>query len=147
MESKISSPKRLIIARFDEGDDLVLSLKQCATLHNIKAGWLSGIGALKEISFGLYANKAHRSIKREADHCFEIISLSGNISIKEGELLVHAHITVADDKEGCAFGGHLLEGSKVYPFAEVFIQECDADIRRVLDERINLWAMKLKGHS
>jgi predicted DNA-binding protein with PD1-like motif len=62
--------------------------------------------------------------------------------MKEGDLLIHAHITIADE-EGLAFGGHLLEGCKIYPFAEVMIQEINTVIHRQFDPKTNLWPINL----
>lgn len=130
---------RTIIARFDAGEDLLLSLKACAVKHGVKAGWFGTIGGLKELAFGLYSSKEHRVIRKSAKECFEILPTIGNISIKEGDILIHAHINVADESEGLSLGGHLIEGCKVFPFAEVFITECDADLKRNHDKTTNLW--------
>ncbi len=142
MKFTISNPKRLIIARLDEGDDLLKSLTTLAEKNNIKAGWFGMIGGLKRFAYGLYEDGKYRNIVKEARHCFELLPTFGNISIKEGKVLIHAHIAASDEKEGAMFGGHLMEGCKIYPFAEVFMQECDADVGRTFDPKTNLWPMK-----
>lgn len=143
METVVTKPKRLIVARFDKGEDLILTLKKCAKENKINAGYFSVIGGLKEFAFGLYEDKKYRNVRMTAKHCFELLATVGNISIKEGDVLIHAHIAACDE-DGHALGGHLIEGSTVYPFAEVFIQECDANIDRAFDPTTNLWSMKLK---
>lgn len=141
MESVACTPKRMIVARFDAGEDLLVALRECAEKHGVRAGWFGVIGGLKEIAYGLYEQGEYRIIRKIAKHCFELLPTVGNISIKEGEVLIHAHINVSDEEEGRSFGGHLIEGSKVFPFAEVFIHECDAHIGRRYDASTNLWPM------
>jgi predicted DNA-binding protein with PD1-like motif len=49
----------------------------------------------------------------------------GNISIKDGKPMVHAHVTLADG-EGRAYGGHLAAGTPVFA-CEFAIHEYTAD--------------------
>ena len=65
-----------------------------------------------------------------------------NITVKEDEVMIHAHLTAADEHDGTSFGGHLMEGSIVFPFAEVYIQEFDSIIEREFNPKINLWPIK-----
>lgn len=144
MKSIVCSPKKTIFARFDEGDDLILSLKKCAEQHNIKTGWFNLIGGLKEFAYALYEKGEYRNIHERATHCFELLPTFGNITQKEGETLIHAHIIASDEDAGVAKGGHLIEGCKIYPFAEVLIQEIDAVIDRSYDKNTNLWPVRFE---
>ena len=69
----------------------------------------------------------------------EILSLIGNISLKDDKPFVHAHITLAD-QEGRAWGGHLAEGTKVFA-GEFVIQEylTEKPLVRHLDEETGLF--------
>lgn len=134
--------KRTIIARFDEGEDLLKTLKECSEKNNIKCGWFNIIGGLKIFTYGLYENGEYRKISKEAKHCFELLPTFGNITLKEGGTLIHAHINASDEDQGASYGGHLMEGSIIYPFAEVFIQECEGTVERTFDKKTNLWPMK-----
>lgn len=142
MKTKLCSSKRTVFARLDAGDDLLLSLKQCATEHGIRSAWFSVIGGLKELAYGLYEQGQYKNIHRTAKHCFELLPTFGNITQKEGDVLVHAHVIAGNEDDGGAFGGHLLEGSKIYPFAEVVMQEVDITIGRDFDPKLNLWPMR-----
>lgn len=139
-----TNSKRTIIARIDEGEDLLLSLQKLAEENGIRTGWFSVIGGLKKLSFGLFENGSHHNIIKEAKRCcFELLPTSGNISIKEGKTFAHCHVIASDEETGAASGGHLMEGSIVYPVAEVYMQECDTEIVRELDPQTKFWPMKL----
>ena len=49
----------------------------------------------------------------ELNKNLEITSLTGNISLRDDEPMVHAHITVSDS-DGRTFGGHLAPGTIVF---------------------------------
>ncbi|MCX5781691.1 MAG: DNA-binding protein [Elusimicrobia bacterium] len=113
---------RLFIGRFEYKDDLLASLNKFCRKNNIFAGIFSLIGAVQNAKLGYYDQKRKRykncvSLNKK----LEIVSCSGNISLKEKKPFVHAHIALADLR-GKTFGGHLMEGTKVFA-AEFFIQE------------------------
>jgi predicted DNA-binding protein with PD1-like motif len=143
MESKVCKPKKLIVARLDAGEDLLLSLQKLAEERDVKGGWFSVIGGVKRLAYGLFENGTYHNIVREAKRCcFELLPTAGNISVKEGKTFAHCHIIASDEEEGKAFGGHLIEGSIVYPVAEVYMQECDVVIKRIFDSNTKFWPLK-----
>lgn len=75
----------------------------------------------------------------------EILSCSGNISLKEGRPFPHLH-AVMGDKRLRAFGGHLF-ASKVFA-AEVFLREVGGPpLARLPDPEtgLALWPAPFKG--
>ena len=73
----------------------------------------------------------------ELNKKLEIASCMGNISLKDSEIMVHAHIVLAD-WEGKAFGGHLMPGTKIFA-AEFQIQEyVGTELHRGKDEKTGL---------
>lgn len=113
---------RNFIGRFEFQEDLLEALTQFCRTLGIRLGTFSVIGAVTCAKLGYYDQKEKKySGCVELDKKLEISSCSGNISIKDGEIFVHAHITLADF-EGKAYGGHLMPGTKIFA-AEFFIQE------------------------
>ncbi len=69
----------------------------------------------------------------------EIVSCMGNISIKENEPFVHAHIAVSNRK-GEVFGGHILPGCIIAATGEHFLIEAvDVELQRKPDEKTQLY--------
>jgi len=144
MKSIEANQKRLIVVNLKEGDDLYQSILEAAKEHNIRSGFIQGIGGLKVASYGLYRDGALQDQRREAESCFELVSLIGNLSIKENEIYAHIHIEIADTKDtNQCFGGHLQDGSIVFPMAEIAIQEIDVEISRVYNDSFKLWPWNL----
>lgn len=115
--------KNTYLLRLDKGDDLLKTLTEIVKENEIKLATISGLGAVSEVVFGYYDQKEWEYNFIEKKGQFEILSLNANVSIKDGEPMVHAHIMLADDN-GNAFGGHLAEGTKVFA-SEIEIQELD----------------------
>ena len=65
-----------------------------------------------------------------------MLTLAGDIALKDGEPQVHAHVVVGK-KDGTAWGGHLLEGH-VWPTLELVLVESAAQLQRRLDEETGL---------
>ncbi len=144
MDFMACSRGRTFMARFDAGEDLLSSLERFAKENRISAGHFSIIGGLKKLSYGLLGKGGHRVLKYEAERCFEILPTFGNITLKDGEVMIHAHIAAADEEEGVLRGGHLSEGCEIYPFAEVVIEELSPPIHRNYDSSTNLWPLNFK---
>jgi uncharacterized protein len=129
---------RLFLGRFEAGDDLLDSLTGFCKKQNIGLGVFYLIGAVRNAKLGYYdqGQKKYTGCV-ELGKKLEISSCMGNISLKDGEIMVHAHITLAD-MDGKAFGGHLMPGTKVFA-AEFFIQELTgAELVRGKDEKTGL---------
>ena len=133
-ESKIG---RIVFARLSEGEDLLEAITLRAERAKITAGFFILIGALKKAKLGFYREQEYKSI--EISEPVEIVSCVGNVSVKEEELIVHAHISVSNEK-GEAFGGHLLPGCVVSVNAElVLVEAADLRLQRVFDEKTKLY--------
>jgi len=135
LESKLG---RVIFARLFENEDLLEAISNTAKQRGIKAGFFVLIGTLKEAKLGFYRQGEYEPI--QIDEPVEIVSCMGNISLKEEkELVVHAHISVSDEK-GQVSGGHVLPGCIVAATAELVLAEAvDVKLRRKFDEKTKLY--------
>ncbi len=113
---------RSVIGRFQPGEDLLSALTAFCKKHRIRMGVFQVIGAVRNAALGYY----NQDIKKYAecirlDRKMEIISCNGNISIKDYEIFIHAHISLAEH-DGKVFGGHLMGGTEIFA-AEFYIEE------------------------
>lgn len=99
--------------RLTPGQDLFDSIQAFVMKRHVQAGCvLSGVGSLRHARLRL-ADRNHNS---EYDGPFEIVSLTGTLSIYGS----HLHIAIADG-EGRTLGGHFESGCEVYTTAEIVI--------------------------
>ena len=136
--TNLYTPKRIFVGRLGLNDDLLGGVTSICRTNKIYSGHISVIGAVKNAKLGFYdqSKKAYTGcvvLKRK----LEICSMSGNISLKDGEIFVHAHVVLADHS-GKTFGGHLMPGAKVFA-AEYFILELSGKkLHRVKDPSTGL---------
>jgi len=113
--------KRVVVRRLVPGADLLEELNKLVKVEGIELGALSGIGALRKAAVGIFDLEKREYKVNEFDEEMEICALTGNVSLKEGEPFVHAHLALSD-REGRGFGGHLMPGCEVF-VAEVILWE------------------------
>ena len=75
------------------------------------------------------------------DEQLELVSLIGDVTLKDGEPIVHAHAVIGR-KDGTAHGGHLLE-ARVRPTCEAIVTESPVPLEKVLDPESGLALIRL----
>jgi len=132
---------RHFIGRFKTGSDLLGSLTSFCDKENIRLGVFTVIGAVRSAKLGYYDQALNEYTGCvEVDKTLEIASCVGNISLKDSEVFVHAHVTFADHEGNC-YGGHLMPGAKVFA-AEYYIEELEGkELNREHDPEtgLSLW--------
>lgn len=141
--------EKLIVARFNVGDDLLESIKAVVHEHEVKAGMLTVIGAVDRVQYGFYhpQKKSYTNLSweptAESSPALEITSCMGNVALLDDNIVVHAHIIFTGEK-GEIMGGHLLEGCRVNPTAELTLLKAGGILRRKHNEDLNLALLSIK---
>ena len=136
------SANKELIVRLKHDADLVQTMTELARSKGIEAGSFTAIGALKRARLGYYDQKNHEYRELKIDSPHEIASCVGNVSLKDGEPFIHAHVVLADET-GNTKAGHLLEG--VVFAAEVHLRQLEGPrLERKYDEvtGLSLWNME-----
>jgi hypothetical protein len=103
--------------RLKPGQDLFDAIESFAQEKNIEAGCiLSGVGSLTHVTLRF----ANQEVYAEEDGFFEIVSITGTVSIHGS----HLHLSVSDE-EGKTLGGHLVSGCKIYTTVDIVIAVFD----------------------
>lgn len=99
--------------RLKPGQDLLDEIESFVVEKDIQAGCvLSAVGSLTHATLRL----ANRDYFTEYDGHFEIVSMTGTVSVHGS----HLHISISDG-DGKTIGGHLVPGCKVYTTAEIVL--------------------------
>jgi len=127
---------RTLIGRLKKGDDLLESLTLLCSEANVRLGKVQAIGAVSKSAVGFYLQETKEYTTLNYDCHQEIVSLQGNISTKDGEPFVHAHLALSDSHGGL-HGGHLMPGTVVFA-CEYIINEYiseTAEIKNDLEDQ------------
>jgi len=134
--------KRTFIGKLDYGSDLLEELISVCQKEDIYLGKVDAIGAVQKARLAYYDQKERKYHFFQIDKHLEIAGLLGNISIRDGKPMVHAHITLAD-KDGHAYGGHLAPGTTIFA-CEFIIKAYDGpEYVREQDEETGLPLWKI----
>ena len=87
------------------GSDLLKELESFVRAKGINLAWLSGIGAVSRATSAT-TTRPRSTGWTSSDQRLEVVSMTGNVSLLNGEPIVHVHVVLADE-EGRCYGGHL----------------------------------------
>jgi uncharacterized protein len=143
MKSKLiqREPRRSYALVFDTGDEVLENLLAFAKKEGLSGSDFVGLGALSDVVLGYFdwQQKDYRRIT--IDEQVEVLSLTGNVALADGEPKLHPHIVVGRS-DGTAHGGHLLE-AHVRPTLEIVLTEAPAHLRRRSDPETGLALLEL----
>ncbi len=132
--------KKIWVIRLEKGEKIISTLKKFCLENKIQGGFFYGLGAVDVVEIAHYSFEKKIYFNQKIDKELEILNLTGNIAT-EKELIIHAHITVADESFH-AFSGHLNEG-KVNPTMEIFLFELPI-LKKKLDPTTGLKLLDLQ---
>jgi uncharacterized protein len=134
------SPKTFVLV-FQSGDEVAEGLLRFAKEQKLSAASFTAIGAASSIRLGWFSWESKRYEPSVTfDEQVELLSLIGDIALKEGEPVVHAHAVVGR-KDGTAHGGHLLK-AHIRPTCEVVLTESPAYLQKFIDPESGLALIK-----
>ncbi len=121
------------LIRLDKGDEVIGSITAFAHDEYVMAAFFSGIGGITNASIGNYNAAARQYIAKTYKNMLEVGYLNGNIALQEdsNEIMVHAHITAANDEDGIVVG-HLF-GAMVEITLEIYLRAFDFELYRKND--------------
>ena len=140
MKSKKLASGTVLI--FDTGDEVISTLTKFAKERQIAAAHFTAIGAFSDAAIGFYDLQRKDYLKNQIHEQVEVVSLSGDIALDQGEPKVHAHVVIGK-KDGAAMGGHLLE-AHVRPTLELVLHDSGEQLKRKFDPESGLALIDLE---
>ena len=125
-----------------KGDNINKTFESFAEVKGVGCAWLNGIGALENPEIGYYSLKDKSYYRKTFKGEYELTSLIGNITLKEGKPFSHTHITFSDT-EFRVFGGHLFNAN-ITAAGEFIMQFGSDEINREMKAEIGLplWCLE-----
>jgi len=129
------------LVRLDTGVDIGEALAAFTADQRIDAGTIEGIGAGYDWTLGYFDRGAREYRRQTFPGEWEILSLKGNVSLKEARPFAHVHV-VLGGPDFQTVGGHLFEG-RVGGTCELTIRKLPGYQLRALDEVTGLFLLDL----
>ncbi len=112
-------------------------------LRNERIGYatLTGLGAVRRATVSYWNADTKQYETHQLDEQMEVVSLIGNVTLRDNEPFVHAHIGLGRS-DLSVVGGHLND-LEIHPTLEIWLLPGDTPVRRTLDESCGLYLMQL----
>jgi hypothetical protein len=124
------------ILRLKKGDELISGIISFCKINNIQSAWFTGLGAAQSAQLGLYNLDTKEYTKKEIQGPLEFANITGNISLKDNNVIVHCHATLSN-KEMVAFAGH-VDSAIIGATCEIVFRILGISLTRKHDEEIGL---------
>ena len=132
-----------VLMTLAKGDYINRTFESFASMKGVECAWLNGIGALENPEIGYYSMDDKSYLRKHFKGEFELTSLMGNITMKEGRPFAHTHITFSDINYR-VWGGHLFD-ARITAAGEFLMQLGNDKITREINHEIGLPLWCLEG--
>jgi uncharacterized protein len=113
-----------------------------AEQEKLSAASFKAVGALSSVHLGWFSweSKQYESLVT-LDEQVELLSLIGDVALRDGKPMVHAHAVIGK-RDGTAHGGRLLE-AHIRPTCEVVLTESPTHLQKQVDPESGLALIRL----
>lgn len=125
-----------LIVRLDPDEEICEQLLLLAQKERITLASLNGLGAVKAFTVGVFNTETKEYLANTFEGPYEIVSLTGTLTTKDGVPYLHAHFAAGDDK-GRVSGGH-LNRAVISATAEIVLTLIPGTVERKFSEQIGL---------
>jgi predicted DNA-binding protein with PD1-like motif len=136
-----ASGRRTFAVIFTTGEEVISGLQRLADEQRFSASHFTAIGAFSRLVVAFFDWDTKTYQRLPIDEQVEVLSLGGDIALRDGRPVLHAHVVVAK-RDGTAHGGHLME-AHVRPTLEVVLTESPTHLYRELDQESGLALIRL----
>ena len=132
---------RRFVGRLPHGEDLIKAIEAFCGETAVSMATFSAIGAVTSVTLGAYDQKQQVYVTYTKETPLEIVNCTGNISLKDGNPTVHAHILLAD-MHGKTIGGHLFSETIIYAGEIDMLELAGKPLERAYDTTTGLMLWK-----
>ena len=124
------------VVRMDKGEEILEQVKALAMAEDIRLASVQALGAVNDITVGVFDTVRKEYHANHFQGAFEIVSLTGTIDTMDGNFYTHLHMSAGDD-QGRVFGGH-LNRAEVSATCEIFLSLLPGEVGRSFSPEIGL---------
>lgn len=124
------------LLRFDRGEEVFALLKNFCNEQKITAASFQAFGAVEEVTISYYDLATKTYLDQTFHEDLEIVSVLGNISVRQDAIVVHAHGSFSD-RAMQVRGGHIKK-MIISATCELTLQKFEGKIERKYDEGTGL---------
>ena len=134
MKYKVDTNK--VFIKIEQGEFIHLKILELANNLSIDSGLVVGIGAVTDVKLGYFDIDSKEYSSRDFSGEYELISFTGNISLRDGQRFIHTHVSISDSSYK-VIGGHLFD-AKIAAGGEFILSPGEISINRKFDSDVGL---------
>ena len=130
------SVKAEYILKLELGDKIHDSILNFCEKEKITTAWITGLGAIKDISLGYYNLQTRQYQFQKYAEIYEVMGLVGNVALVDNKPFAHIHTSISDENNTTC-SGH-LEYATVAVTLEVRLTAYSQVIERMFEQASGL---------
>ncbi|MEO6350537.1 MAG: PPC domain-containing DNA-binding protein [Candidatus Limnocylindrales bacterium] len=127
--------------RFESGEQVAEKLAKWLKANNIGYATMTGLGAVKSATVSYWNSGKQTYEQHTLDEQLEVVSLIGNVAIKDGVPSTHIHVGLG--RSDLFVVGGPFNDATVHPNLEIALQPESDSVHRILDESCGVYVMDL----
>jgi len=128
--------QRTYVISLAPGEEIIETLDAFLAREKIDNAYFSGIGAVSKAELAHYRVDNKKYSSKVFQEPLEVANLTGNAFLFEGKPLVHAHVTLANDRFE-TLAGHLVNGV-ISAACEIVLVKLDSQLQKKYSHEIGL---------
>ena len=126
-----------VVLRIQKGEEILTCRKEVCEKEHITLGSVTGLGAVGEVTLGVFNRENFAYEKQTYTGDMEIASCVGNISTMEGKNYLHIHMVVGNVTDGICHAGH-LNRAVVSLTGEFILHKIEGTVEREYSPEVGL---------
>lgn len=130
--------------RLESGEHAHAALVELLKREEVGYASVTGLGAVRWVRLAYWNAMTREYEPHEVEEQVEVVSLVGNVTLRDGEPFLHLHISLGR-QDLSMFGGHFLDAI-AHPNFEIWIQREAGPVHRRVEPASGLALMDLAEH-
>lgn len=126
-----------MVLRIQKGEEILETIKEVCAREQIALAEVSGIGAVNDVTLGVFNSEKFEYESQRFTGDMEIASCTGSVTQMNGEIYLHLHMVVGNVTKSIVHAGHLNQ-ARISLTGEFILRVIDGQVGREYSPEVGL---------
>lgn len=126
-----------MVLRIQKGEEILETIKEVCAREQIALAEVSGIGAVNDVTLGVFNSEKFEYESQRFTGDMEIASCTGSVTQMNGEVYLHLHMVVGNVTKSIVHAGHLNQ-ARISLTGEFILRVIDGQVGREYSPEVGL---------